>query len=86
MPAHYSDNVKLEKGKAVEASVKELKEKLKVLSFSKGKFAEWAASNSMPKPGNFETIKKINTGLLGMPELEEIRELEAGPNRCAVSV
>ena len=47
------------------------------------KFMDWIAKSSMPKPPNFEKIKRINLGLAAT-SIEDIRELEAGPNRCAV--
>ena len=52
---------------------------------NKDEFVNWIVKNTNPKPGNFETIKKINQGLIYIDEKDELRDLEAGPNRCAVS-
>jgi len=86
LPAHYGSGVRLEKGVPVAKTVGQLKSELKPLKMPRKDFVSWIEANTMPKPGNFETIKRINTGEMEIPDIEEIRELEAGPNRCAVSV
>ncbi len=53
------------------------------LAGKKQEFIRWVAGNVQPKPGNFEAIKDYNKGLAEL-DIEELRELEAGPNRCAV--
>lgn len=85
LPAHVGDRVKVALGKRVSASMHTLQERLAAI-FNPGEeeFVEIMGKNDLPKPPNFETIKRINTGILPLLSLSEIRELEAGPNRCAL--
>ena len=84
LPAHYSEKIKLEKNTPITSTLKELKENLNILKLNKEEFIDFIIKNTNQKPENFEAIKKINLGLIEA-DIEEIRELEAGPNRCAVS-
>ncbi|MBI2580134.1 MAG: hypothetical protein HYW27_04500, partial [Candidatus Aenigmarchaeota archaeon] len=81
LPAHYGGEIK--HGMPVAAALGELKRSLAALSMQKQEFIRWVARNVQPKPSNFEAIKEFNKGLAEL-EAEELRELEAGPNRCAV--
>ncbi len=84
LPAHYSDKVEIKKNIAVSAKIDELKQ-IKPLKMKKDEFVKWVVENDAPKPGHFEIIKKINLGDLHTDNMHEIRELEAGPNRCAIN-
>ncbi|MBI2173228.1 MAG: MBL fold metallo-hydrolase [Candidatus Aenigmarchaeota archaeon] len=81
LPAHYGSEIK--HGLLISAALGELKRSLAALSMQKQKFIRWVAGNVQPKPSNFEAIKEFNKGLAELED-EELRELEAGPNRCAV--
>ncbi|MBI2583090.1 MAG: MBL fold metallo-hydrolase [Candidatus Aenigmarchaeota archaeon] len=85
LPGHVGQNVETKAGMPVTASLRELKINLPALTMTSADFIDWVVKNAAPKPANFEFIKQINLGKMQVPELEEIRELEAGPNRCAVA-
>ena len=84
LPSHYSKNLLSEKDRAIIASIGELKNNLKALKMSKNEFVDWISKSEMPKPPNFDVIKGINLGHELFADEDEIREIEAGPNRCAV--
>lgn len=81
LPAHYSPAVQLQEKSPLSAPLQKLKA-LPALRMSRQEFVRWASVPSRTPP-NFEAIKAINRGQ-ELPEEDEIRELEAGPNRCAV--
>lgn len=85
LPGHYGDNVALVRGRPIEATLGALRSQLKALAINEPEFVEWVARNTLPKPANFETIKRLNKGSREVEGLDELRWLEAGPNRCAVS-
>lgn len=80
LPAHSEiENIRSE------VPIKESMEYVRDLDIMKkpeGEFVQWI-SESRPTPENFEIIKEYNTGKIVIDK-EEIRELEAGANRCAV--
>ena len=80
-PAHYNQKVLVKKNVPLTISLGELRSRLPQ---SKEEFITLVTSNAPPKPANFEVMVNINRSLEFMDE-EEIRELEAGPNRCAVN-
>lgn len=84
LPGHFGDGVEPARGAAVEATIGGLVERVKALSMPRDAFVEWVVRNALPKPANFETIKRVNQGLVSLPP-RAVRALEAGPNRCAVS-
>lgn len=84
LPAHRGEEPP-GRGAAVAARLGDLPAMIPPLSWDDDAFAAWVVNNETPKPENFETIKKINLGLAGFHDLDDVRELEAGPNRCAVS-
>lgn len=86
LPAHVGDRVKVTLGKRVSASMHTIQERLSaIFNLDENGFAQWIGKNDLPKPPNFETIKQINIGKLALPSLADIRELEAGPNRCDIT-
>lgn len=85
LPGHFGQAVALEQGKPVTERLQELRARLPALQKTEGEFVEWVVANALPKPGNFEKIKRINKGQLQEEDVDELRALEAGPNRCAVS-
>lgn len=84
LPGHFGDTVKLTPGKPVTATIGELRTKLSSLTMGEDEFVEWIAKNSLPKPSNFEVLKNFNRARADV-DLEELRDLEAGPNRCSVA-
>ncbi len=80
LPAHYNPMVMVKKNVPLAVSVGELRSRLPQ---SKEEFITVVANNVPPKPAQFEVIVNINRGLEFMDE-EDIREFEAGPNKCAV--
>ncbi len=84
LPAHYGDAVPLVPGRPIEAGIGDLARRLPALAMAREAFAEWVAQSESPKPPNFEVLKKVNVGLIALDDLDEVRDLEAGPNRCAV--
>lgn len=84
LPGHRGDASPAASG-LVSARVGDLPARIPALAYDEAAFTAWVVRNATPKPENFETIKKINLGVVSARDLAEIRELEAGPNRCAVS-
>lgn len=85
LPGHYGETVAIPRGRPVEATLGELTARIPAFGMSEAAFTEWVVNNTIPKPGNFQTLKQFNGGHLPDADLEDIRELEAGPNRCAVA-
>lgn len=67
------------------APVGELRARIPALALDEAAFVAWVTRNALPKPANFEIIKKLNLGLARVDDVQGVRDLEAGPNRCAVS-
>lgn len=84
LPGHYGESVALQPGEALSATLGALRGRIRALDLSEDEFVEWAAGNALPQPGNFDAIKRYNQGKLDV-ELAELRDLEAGPNRCAIA-
>ncbi len=80
LPAHYDLKMLVTKNIPIMASLKDLQSRLPQ---SKEGFMSFITGDKPPKPANFEVMVSLNRGLEFMDE-EEIRELEAGPNKCAV--
>lgn len=83
LPGHYGDAVDFRPKEPIVARLSDLRHRLPALRMGRDEFADWVAGNAMAKPANFETIKRYNKGQ-GSEEIEELRDLEAGPNRCAI--
>jgi glyoxylase-like metal-dependent hydrolase (beta-lactamase superfamily II) len=49
-----------------------------------GEFRKMVTENLPPQPNSYKEIREVNMGKIS-PEDEEQREMEIGPNRCAVS-
>ncbi|MFA5862496.1 MAG: MBL fold metallo-hydrolase [Candidatus Thermoplasmatota archaeon] len=84
LSAHFGESIHLEPGRPISATLDELRGRLPALSMAEPEFEDWVARNALPKPGNFETIKRYNLGLVEV-DLEDLQDLEAGPNRCSVA-
>jgi glyoxylase-like metal-dependent hydrolase (beta-lactamase superfamily II)/rhodanese-related sulfurtransferase len=82
-PAHYGASVEVHAGQFVARPLGELRNKLPALALEEDEFVAWAISNVKDRPGNYQHIVLINSG---REELTgNARELESGPNRCAVA-
>lgn len=84
LPGHFGESVRIEPGRPVAATLRELRAGLPALSMREDEFVEWVARNALPKPGNFEALKRYNQALADA-DVEELQDLEAGPNRCSVA-
>lgn len=84
LPAHHASLARIAPGQPLVARLSELREALAPLRLDEHDFVAWAASAHAPRPANHERIKRINQGHEPMGEPDEMREAEAGPNRCAL--
>ncbi|MFA4819781.1 MAG: rhodanese-like domain-containing protein [Candidatus Aenigmatarchaeota archaeon] len=75
LPGHYDI-----RAKQLVTTLGEIKQ---LFTLSKDEFVMWAAKHRLPEPDNFETIKSFNNGTVVISR-KEIRELDAGANRCVV--
>lgn len=83
LPAHFSFQEELQNG-MVFARLGDLYENNKGLQVKDSEtFRKMVTENLPPQPNAYEDIRQINMGKLN-PEVEEQREMETGPNRCAV--
>ncbi|PLT30925.1 MBL fold metallo-hydrolase [Peribacillus deserti] len=83
LPAHFSKVSELGENGEVMASLKELYERNQGLSLETDEFRSLVTDNLPPQPNSYQEIRQTNMGKLN-PEEEEQREMEIGPNRCAV--
>ena len=84
LPAHYGDGVVVRPDEPVGATLGELRQTLEPLSYDEEAFVSWASAHSITRPPNYVEIVEANMGRTSRP-LGALRELEIGPNRCAVS-
>jgi len=84
LPGHYGDAVVVRPGDPVAATLGDLRRSLAPLSFDEETFVAWATQRAAPRPPNYEEIIKANMGRPTAP-FDALRQLEIGPNRCAVS-
>ena len=83
-PAHYGDEVVVRPDQPVGATLDELRQALAPLSYDEDAFVSWATAHSVARPPNYVEIVEANMGRTSRP-LASLRQLEIGPNRCAVS-
>ncbi len=84
LPAHYSFAEELGAGGQVSARLGDLYRKNAGLQVEdENEFRKMVTENLPPQPNAYEDIRKINMGQID-PEPEEQKEMEIGPNRCAV--
>jgi glyoxylase-like metal-dependent hydrolase (beta-lactamase superfamily II) len=82
-PAHYSKPLGFDTV-PVSAELGEIKSTIELLSISEENFVQSVLSSLQTKPPNFNAIIAINEGKADLGSTNPI-DLEAGPNRCAVS-
>ncbi|MFC0015502.1 MULTISPECIES: MBL fold metallo-hydrolase [Allobacillus] len=84
LPAHYSSNHEMNEDGAVAEKLGVLYEKNKGLQVNDAEeFRRMVTENLQPQPNDHERIRQVNMGKES-PDQEERREMEIGPNRCAV--
>lgn len=83
LPGHVAEP-DARKVSPIVARLGEIRSMIPALAIDEDEFVAWVIRNTLPKPANFETIKRLNLGL-AHADLAGVRKLEAGPNRCAVS-
>lgn len=84
LPAHYSFKEELGYGGEVSAKLGDLYKVNSGLNVSdEDKFRTLVTKNLPPQPNAYQNIRETNMGKIN-PELEEQKEMEMGPNNCAV--
>lgn len=82
LPAHYGEAVTVTPGQLVGAPLEKLRRNLPQLDWSEAAFVAWASGRATPRPPHYVDIVRINMG--DEPLREGSRQLEVGPNRCAL--
>ncbi|MGE6539804.1 MBL fold metallo-hydrolase [Bacillus luti] len=84
LPAHYSKISEMNENGVVSAKLKDLFAYNAGLNIeSEVEFRKTVTENLPPQPNAYEEIRQTNMGKIH-PGVEEEREMEIGPNRCAV--
>ncbi len=83
LPGHFSPSVKIGRAKLLSESLAGLRKRLHVLEKGKEDFISFIASNIPERPPNYLKIIRINRDDSDIDE-EHAKELEEGPNRCAI--
>lgn len=84
LPAHYSKVSELDENGAAWAILQNLFEKNAGLNIEdEAEFRKTVTENLPPQPHAYQEIRQANMGKIA-PNEEEQREMEIGPNRCAV--
>ncbi len=85
LPAHFGKISEMNEDGVVKASLKELYEKNEGLQVeNESEFRKMVTENLPPQPNAYQEIRQTNMGKID-PNEEEKREMEIGPNRCAVN-
>lgn len=84
LPAHYSKISEMDESGIVSAKLKDLFEHNAGLNIEdEGEFRKVVTENLPPQPNAYEEIRQTNMGKIH-PSVDKEREMEIGPNRCAV--
>ncbi|MET3290235.1 UNVERIFIED_CONTAM: glyoxylase-like metal-dependent hydrolase (beta-lactamase superfamily II) [Brevibacillus sp. OAP136] len=84
LPAHFGSITELGEGGLVSARLGDLFAKNQGLQITdEDEFRRIVSENLPPQPRSYQEIRQTNMGKLS-PNEEEQREMEIGPNRCAV--
>ncbi|WP_440604544.1 MBL fold metallo-hydrolase [Bacillus sp. GB_SG_008] len=84
LPAHYSKVSELDEQGVVSAKLKDLFVQNAGLNIEdEAEFRKTVTENLPPQPNAYQEIRQTNMGKIN-PNEEEQREMEIGPNRCAV--
>lgn len=85
LPAHFGKISELDEKGAVQAPLGELFEKNEGLNIeSDDEFRRAVTENLPPQPNAYQEIRQTNMGKID-PTSDEQREMEIGPNRCAIT-
>lgn len=85
LPAHFGKISELDEKGAVQAPLGELFEKNEGLKIeSDDEFRRAVTENLPPQPNAYQEIRQTNMGKID-PSTDEQREMEIGPNRCAIT-
>jgi glyoxylase-like metal-dependent hydrolase (beta-lactamase superfamily II)/rhodanese-related sulfurtransferase len=63
-----------------------IQKKLVILNLDRKDFVRKISSIIMPTPSQYKEIILMNKGDKKLPPLQELQELEMGPNRCSISI
>ncbi|MEW9700913.1 MBL fold metallo-hydrolase [Paenibacillus sp. SI8] len=84
LPAHFGKITELGAGGAVAARLGDLYKENPGLNIQdESVFRRTVSENLPPQPNAYQDIRQVNIGRIS-PAIEEQREMEIGPNRCAV--
>ena len=84
LPAHYSKISEMDERGIVSANLQDLfKENVGLNIVDEAEFRKIVTENLPPQPNAYEEIRQTNMGKIH-PSADEEREMEIGPNRCAV--
>ncbi|PEE35004.1 MBL fold metallo-hydrolase [Bacillus pseudomycoides] len=84
LPAHYSKVSEINEQGRVRAKLKDLFKRNAGLNIEDElEFRKTVTENLPPQPNAYQDIRQTNMGKIN-PSVEEEREMEIGPNRCAV--
>lgn len=85
LPAHYSKISEMNENGSISAKLGDLYEQNDGLKITDdASFRTLVTENLPPQPNAYQEIRQTNMGKI-QPSEEEQREMEIGPNRCAVS-
>ncbi|MFD1017944.1 MBL fold metallo-hydrolase [Thalassobacillus hwangdonensis] len=85
LPAHFGKMSEVADDGTVSAPLGKLYEENEGLNVEdEGEFRKMVTENLPPQPNSYQEIRQVNMGQIA-PEDEEQREMEIGPNRCAVN-
>ena len=84
-PAHFDKDVQSQK--IISSSLGEIEKKgIGFLKLDRQSFIDKISSMVIPMPSNFKEIIAINSGNKPSPTVDELFDLEIGPNRCNISM
>lgn len=84
LPAHFGQMEEINNDGTVEKQLRKLYQNNDLLQVrDKKKFKHLVTDNLPPQPNSHEEIRLINMGKKN-PDIDERREMEVGPNRCAI--
>lgn len=85
LPAHFGSNKEMNDDGQVQAKLGDLYRENDGLNVEDEKeFRHMVTDNLPPQPNSYQEIRETNMGKIN-PENEEQREMEIGPNRCAIN-
>ncbi|RCW73176.1 MBL fold metallo-hydrolase [Saliterribacillus persicus] len=84
LPAHYMSNEEMNEDGSVGKKLATLQKENHGLNVAdENEFKKMVTENLPPQPNSHQKIRETNMGKIN-PEQEEKREMEIGPNRCAI--